>query len=89
MSTLLRFLLISILILYAVRALLRYLLPMLFQNLVNKAQQSQQNYSAPNQPNTNRPNNRVNIDYIPEEAVKSKVPDTEGEFVEYEEIKSK
>ena len=42
MSVLLRFLLVSILILYAIRALLRYLLPMLFQSLVNKAQQQGQ-----------------------------------------------
>ena len=84
MSVFLRFLLITILILYAIRALLRYLLPMLFQSLVNKAQQSQQNYSAPNQ---QKPTGRINIDYIPEQATKSKVPDTEGDFVEYEEIK--
>jgi len=85
MSVFLRFLLVSILILYAVRALLRYLLPMLFQSLVNKAQQqSQQNYSAPNQ---HKHSGGVKIDYIPVEATKSKVPDTEGDFVEYEEIK--
>jgi len=84
MSVFLRFLLVSILILYAVRALLRYLLPMLFQSLVNKAQQSQQNYNAPNQ---QKPTGKIIIDYIPEEATKSKVPDTEGDFVEYEEIK--
>jgi hypothetical protein len=87
MSVFLRFLLVSILILYAVRALLRYLLPMLFQSMVNKVQQqSQHNYSAPN---PQKPTGRVKIDYIPEEAVKSKVPDTEGDFVDYEEIKGK
>ncbi len=84
MSVFLRFLLISILILYAVRALLRYLIPLLFQSVVNKAQQSQQSYSRPNQ---QKPTGKINIDYIPEEATKSKVPDTEGDFVEYEEIK--
>jgi len=84
MSVFLRFLLVSILILYAVRALLRYLLPMLFQSLVNKAQQGQQSYNRPNQ---QKPTGKINIDYIPEEATKSKVPDTEGDFVEYEEIK--
>lgn len=87
MSILLRFLLISILLLYAVRALFRFLLPMLFQNVVNKAQQQgQQNYSPPKQQN---PTGKIKIDYIPEEATKSKVPDTEGDFVEYEEIKTK
>jgi len=80
----LRFLIICILIVYAVRLLLRYLLPLLFQSMVNKAQQAQQNYGSPNQ---QKPTGKIKIDYIPQEAVKSKVPDTEGDFVEYEEIK--
>jgi len=85
MSVFLRFLLVSILILYAIRALLRYLLPMLFQSMVNKAQQQgQQSYNRPNQ---QKPTGKINIDFIPQEATKSKVPDTEGDFVEYEEIK--
>ena len=84
MSVFLRFLLITILILYAVRALLRYLIPLFFQSLVNKAQQSQQGYSSTNQ---QKSPGKINIDYIPQEATKSKVPDTEGDFVEYEEIK--
>ena len=85
MSVFLRFLLVTILILYAVRALLRYLLPMLFQGLVNKAQQQAQQSSS--RPNQQKPTGKINIDYIPQEATKSKVPDTEGDFVEYEEIK--
>ena len=83
----LRFLIICILLLYVVRLLFRFLVPLLFQSLVNKAQQGQQNYTRPNQSNSNNPTGRVKIDYIPEEATKSKVPDTEGDFVEYEEIK--
>lgn len=81
----LRFLIICILIIYAVRLLFRFLMPLLFQSLVNKAQQGQQNYSQPNQ----NPTGKIKIDYIPQEATKSKVPDTEGDFVEYEEIKTK
>nr|WP_294790555.1 DUF4834 domain-containing protein [uncultured Mucilaginibacter sp.] len=80
----LRFLLICILIIYAVRLLLRFLIPLFFQSLVNKAQQGQQGYNAQNQ---QKPTGKINIDFIPEEATKSKVPDTEGDFVEYEEIK--
>ena len=85
MSTLLRFLLISIGILYLIRMLVRLLLPMLFQSVINKAQQGQQQTNS-KRPNTN-PTGHIKIDYIPEEAKKSKVPDTEGDFVEYEEIK--
>jgi len=40
-----RFLLISILVLYIIRSLVRLLLPMLFQSMVNKAQQQQNNQS--------------------------------------------
>ncbi len=85
----LRFLIICIVLLYIVRLLFRYLAPILFQSLVNKAQQGQQNYNRPNQANNNNPTGRIKIDYIPEEATKSKVPDSEGDFVDYVEIKEK
>ena len=80
---LIRFLLVSILILYLVRTVLRLLLPMFFQSVVNKAQQqaNQQNYNR-----QDPPTGRIKVDYIPE-GKKSSVPDTEGEFVEYEEVK--
>ena len=80
---LIRFLLISIFILYLVRTVLRLLLPMFSQSVVNKAQQqaNQQNYNR-----QDPPTGRIKVDYIPE-GKKSSVPDTEGEFVEYEEVK--
>ena len=78
---LLRFLIISILILYVVRLIMRLLAPYLFQSLVNKAQQQQQNANR-----AERPTGRIKVDYIPE-GKKSNIPDTEGEFVEYEEVK--
>jgi hypothetical protein len=78
---LLRFLIISILILYVVRLIMRLLAPYLFQSLVNKAQQQQQNANR-----AEKPTGRIKVDYIPE-GTKSNIPDTEGEFVEYEEVK--
>ncbi len=77
-----RFLLISILVLYIIRSLARILLPMLFQSLVNKAQQQgqQQQYRSQKQPD-----GKVKVDYIPNN--KSQVPDSEGDFIDYEEIK--
>jgi hypothetical protein len=78
---LLRFLIISILILYVVRLIMRLLAPYLFQSLVNKAQQQQQNASR-----AEKPTGRIKVDYIPE-GKKSNIPDSEGEFVEYEEVK--
>ena len=78
---LLRFLIISILILYVVRTIMRLVLPYFFQSVVNKAQQNQQNANR-----AEKPTGRIKVDYIPE-GTKSNIPDTEGEFVEYEEIK--
>jgi hypothetical protein len=78
---LIRFLLISVLILYIIRYVVRLLLPWLFQSLVNKAQQqNQQQYS-----NQKRPEGKVKVDYKPK--TKSSIPDSEGDFIDYEEIK--
>ncbi|MFD0765877.1 DUF4834 family protein [Mucilaginibacter lutimaris] len=80
---LIRFLIITICSLYIIRSLVRIFLPMLFGSIINKAQEQarqQQNYQQ--QP---RPDGRVRVDYKPE--TKSSVPDNEGEFVDYEEIK--
>lgn len=78
---LLRFLLISIAVLYIIRSLARIFLPMLFQSMVNKAQQ--QNPNSYQQ--SKRPDGAVRVDYAPQN--KPSVPDSEGEFVDYEEIK--
>jgi hypothetical protein len=77
------FLFITIVVLYIIRSLARILLPMFFQSAVNKAQQQQsrqQNYNANTKPG------KIKVDYIPQ-SKKGSVPDSEGEFVDYEEIK--
>ncbi|RZA03165.1 MAG: DUF4834 domain-containing protein [Sphingobacteriaceae bacterium] len=81
---LLRFLIISILILYVVRLIMRLLAPYLFQSIVNKAQQQQQQYYRNNQ--QEQPAGRIKVDYVPD-SKKSNIPDSEGEFVDYEEVK--
>ena len=78
---LLRFLLISILVIYILRSLVRILLPILFQNFVNKAQQQNQQQYRSQTP----PEGKIKVDYIPK--TKSQVPDSEGDFIDYEEIK--
>jgi len=78
-----RILIASICILYIIRSLVRIFLPMLFNSVINKAQEQarqQQNYQQ------QRPDGRIRVDYKPE-GKKSSVPDSEGEFVDYEEIK--
>jgi flagellar basal body-associated protein FliL len=77
----LRFLLIAILVLYVIRLIARWLLPVLFQNMVNKATQQQQNYQQPK-----KPEGVIRVDYVPQNQ-KGTIPDSAGEFVDYEEIK--
>lgn len=82
---LIRFLIVSVCILYMLRMLGRLLLPALFRGMVNKAQAQQGN---PMQGQTRRQKEGiVKIDFIPPDANKSAIPDSEGEFVKYEEIK--
>lgn len=86
---LLEFLLTVIFILWVIKALVRFLLPMLFQNVVNKAQEQYQNQGQNQQRNYNsqsKPDEKVKVDYIPENN-KPILPDSEGEFIDYEEIK--
>jgi hypothetical protein len=79
------FLLIIIAILYIIRLVFRVVLPMLFQKVVNKAQEQQQNYQQ-NYTRSTKTTNGVKVDYIPE-TPKGKIPDSEGDFIDYEEIK--
>ena len=61
---------------------MRYLIPVLFESVVNKAQQQHQQQ----QRQSRKPEGAIKVDYIPQ-GKKSAVPDTEGEFVDYEEVK--
>ena len=91
------FLIISVLIYYVIRGLIRFFLPVLFEKAVNKAQQQQQQYqqqyrATDNQQQTyNRTGSsqeKVKVDYVPPQAKKKgSIPDSEGEIVDYEEVK--
>jgi len=60
---------------------------MLFQGMVNKATQQQQGRQHNYQQQQQRPREgSIKIDHIPD-TKKSSVPDSEGDFVDYEEIK--
>lgn len=77
------FLFFAIIGIYIIRSLIRIVLPMIFQNVINKAQQQQntrQNY------NNRTSQGNIKVDYMPK-SKKGSVPDSEGEFVDYEEIK--
>jgi len=82
---LLEFLVTVILILWVIRMVLRVVLPMLFQKVVNKAQQHQQNYQQNYTRGSSKPGS-IKIDHIPQQP-KGKIPDSEGDFIDYEEVK--
>ncbi|MDB5007213.1 MAG: hypothetical protein JWQ84_3009 [Mucilaginibacter sp.] len=84
MPEFLSFLITAILILYIVRSLVRIFLPMLFQGVINKAQQQQRNQQQNYTRNTTSA--KIKVDHVPDPK-KGTIPDSEGEFVDYEEIK--
>ncbi|MBE7176687.1 MAG: DUF4834 domain-containing protein [Mucilaginibacter polytrichastri] len=79
-----RFLIISICILYILRFLARIFLPLLFQNVMNKATQGQAGNAARNEPPRRTPG-KIEVEYMPPK--KASPLEDKGEFVDYEEIK--
>jgi hypothetical protein len=84
---LIRFLIISICILYIIRSLVRWFLPSILQSVINKAAQQQGHQQNYQQQQQRKPaEGSIKIDHIPQNK-KNSVPDSEGDFVDYEEIK--
>ena len=82
---LLRFLFICICLLWIIKLVARFVLPFIFQSLVNKAQQpNQQQYSKKS---SRQPDGKIRIDYIPPKDKEARAADKAGEFIDYEEIK--
>lgn len=87
---LLKFLFITICILWLIKMLVRLLLPLLFQKLVNKAQQQVNNQYREQQRPYNGQNynsGKINIDYIPPKDKEARAADKAGDFIDFEEIK--
>lgn len=88
---LLRFLLITIFVLYIVRVLARIFLPFLFrkaaermtENMNGQGGQQQRNY----QTTQRKPEGTISVDYIPPQEKKKPKLDKAGDFVDYEEVK--
>ena len=92
------FLIIVIVIYYIAKALFRIFVPVLFENAVNKAQQQQQQrqqqYRAPNNQQqqhytrASTSQGKIKVDYVPPKTKKKgSIPDSAGDFIDYEEIK--
>lgn len=80
------FLLFAIFAIYIVRSIARVVLPIVFQNVVNKANPPGAGGAGSRQQNYNTNTGKIKVDYIPK-TNKNTVPDSEGEFVDYEEVK--
>jgi len=80
---LLKFIFITILVLWTLRLLIRLLLPILFNNLAGKMQQQAAGQQQQRRP---RSEGSISIDYMPPKPDQSKT-DKLGDFVDYEEVK--
>lgn len=89
MGYILNFLIIAMIIIWAIRVLIRMVFPMMlkkvFGNMQNQAagnhqQQQQRQY------NSSKPEGSISIDYMPKKEKKGNA-DKLGDFVDYEEVK--
>lgn len=87
----LKFLIISICVLYLLRALARIFLPFLFKKVVSNMQEKMNNQQAAYEKYHNqnqKPEGTVSVDYVPPVKPQKKPSlDKAGEFVDYEEVK--
>jgi len=80
----LKFLFITICILWLIKMIARVLLPIAFQKMMTKVQnQANQRYQ---QQHNQSPDGRIRVDYVPPK--EKNHGDNAGDFVEYEEIKN-
>lgn len=83
---LLKFLFITILVMWLIKMLARLLLPVLFKKMVSKAQQQMNNqYSRPQQ--QSRPSGKISVDYVPPKDREARAADKAGDFIDFEEVK--
>ena len=85
MGFFLKFILISIILIWVFRVLIRMIFPAVlrnaFSNVQNQATANQQQRSS-----SSRPEGSISIDYMPKKEKKGNA-DKLGDFVEYEEVK--
>jgi hypothetical protein len=87
MAALLKFLLITILVMWLIKMIFRITAPYLLQKLMSKAQNHTGQQYAKQENKQSRPNGQINIDYIPPKDKEARAADKAGDFVDYEELK--
>jgi len=85
MGYLIKFIFITIIILWVIRLLIRAIFPVMLKNMVGNMQQQATNPNQQQQRSA-RPEGSISIDYMPQKEKKGNA-DKLGDFVEYEEVK--
>ena len=85
MLGLIKFIFITILILWIIRVIFRLIFPVVLKNMFNKMQQQAGQGNAA-QRETKKPEGAISIDYMPPQPKKGNA-DKLGDFVDYEEVK--
>jgi hypothetical protein len=81
---LIKFIFITIMILWMIRLILRLVFPIVLKNIFGKMQQSAGQQSAPE--SRRQPEGSISINYMPPQPKKGNA-DKLGDFVDYEEVK--
>jgi len=81
-----KFLFITIMILWVIRVLLRLVFPLVLKSVFGKMQQQQQPGQKRQQQQPSKPEGSISIDYVPPQPKQGNA-DKLGDFVEYEEVK--
>lgn len=84
---LIKFIFITIMVLWLIRLLLRLIFPLVLKNMFSKMQQSAADPGQQRQQQRRRaPEGSITIDYVPPQPKQGNA-DKLGDFVEYEEVK--
>lgn len=83
---LIKFIFITIMVLWLIRLLLRLIFPLVLKNMFSKMQQTAADPRQQQQQRRRAPEGSINIDYVPPQPKKGNA-DKLGDFVEYEEVK--
>jgi hypothetical protein len=81
---LIKFIFITVIILWVIRLLIRLIFPVMIRNMFGNMQQQAANANQQQRPA--KPEGSISIDYMPKKEKKGNA-DKLGDFVEYEEIK--
>lgn len=82
----LKFIMITILVLWLIRMIIRLVFPLMLRNIFGKMQQQAHHGGGHSQQRPQKPEGSISIDYMPPQP-KPGNPDKLGDFVDYEEVK--